>query len=150
MAWDSASLLFYVQEVKLRQGPHQSNRHSRSNLDKVPVWLGKKTSKRMSVGETDSSQTVQNIHMLQHVIPTIPRTWSCLKGYLTQFWCNTIHKHKWNICIYYTFSFLTIMLMTKFRTDAIWWSHLQLMQVVPSGGQICRLCRLNWCDWKCQ
>ena len=95
----------------------------------------------MSVGETDSSQTVQNIHMLQHVIPTIPRTWSCLKGYLTQFWCKTIHKHKWNICIYYTFSFLTIMLMTKFRTDAIWWSHLQLMQVVPSGGQICNLCK---------
>ena len=76
MAWDSASLLFYVQEVKLRQGP-------------CLTWK-----KRMSVGETDTSQTVQNIHMLQHVIPTIPRIWSFLKGYLTQFWCNTIHKHK--------------------------------------------------------
>ena len=27
-------------------------------------------------------------------------------------------------------------------SGAIWWSIVQLMQVVPSGGQIC-----NWCKW---
>ena len=35
--------------------------------------------------------------------------------------------------------------MVKFATyasGAIWWPNLQLMQVVPSGGQIC-----NWCNW---
>ena len=28
-------------------------------------------------------------------------------------------------------------------SGAIWWSIVQLMQVVPSGGQIC-----NWCKWR--
>ena len=26
-------------------------------------------------------------------------------------------------------------------SGAIWWPNLQLMQVVPSGGQICNLCK---------
>ena len=36
--------------------------------------------------------------------------------------------------------------VAKFATyasGAIWWSNLQLMQVVPSGGQIC-----NSCKWR--
>ena len=36
--------------------------------------------------------------------------------------------------------------MVKFATNAsgaIWWSNLQLMQVAPSGGQICNRCK--WC-----
>ena len=36
--------------------------------------------------------------------------------------------------------------MTKLGTNAsgaIWWTILQLMQVAPSGGQICNLCK--WC-----
>ena len=32
-------------------------------------------------------------------------------------------------------------LMTKFWTNAIWWPNLQLMQVVPSGGQFCNSCK---------
>ena len=28
-------------------------------------------------------------------------------------------------------------------SGAIWWPHLQLMQVAPSGGQICNQCK--WC-----
>ena len=36
--------------------------------------------------------------------------------------------------------------MAKFATNAsgaIWWPNLQLMHVVPSGGQI-----FNWCKWR--
>ena len=36
--------------------------------------------------------------------------------------------------------------MAKFATNAsgaIWWPYLQLMQVAPSGGQIC-----NYCKWR--
>ena len=36
--------------------------------------------------------------------------------------------------------------MTKFAnnaSDAIWWSNLQLMQVVPSKGHFC-----NYCNWR--
>ena len=37
-------------------------------------------------------------------------------------------------------------MVTKYPTNASganWWPNLQLMQVAPSGGQICNLCK--WC-----
>ena len=33
--------------------------------------------------------------------------------------------------------------MQTYASGAIWWPNLQLMQVAPSGGQICNLCK--WC-----
>ena len=34
-----------------------------------------------------------------------------------------------------------MQVMNTNASDAIWWSNMQLMQVAPSGGQICKLCK---------
>ena len=36
---------------------------------------------------------------------------------------------------------MQVMTMLTFANGAIWWSNLQLMQVAPSGGQICNACK---------